>query len=63
LSTANPAAAERAVRRLIEITSRQQHAQRKLVDRLWGKYAIAKPGNKLLAVAELDSDAWALSKS
>jgi hypothetical protein len=42
--------------RLIEITSRQQHSQRTLLDWLRVEYAIKKPGNKLLAVTDLDSD-------
>jgi hypothetical protein len=33
-----------------------------LLDWLRVKYAIAKPSNKLLAVAELDSDTWVGSK-
>jgi hypothetical protein len=44
-------------RGLIEITSRQQQTQRTLLDWLRVEYAIEKPSNKLLAVAELDSDA------
>ena len=51
-------AAETAVRRLIEITSRQQQTQRTLLDWLRVEYAIEKPSNKLLAVTELDSDTW-----
>jgi len=51
-------AAETAVRRLIEITSRQQQTQRTLLDWLRVEYGIAKPTNKLLAVTELDSDTW-----
>ncbi len=42
-------AAETAVRRLIEITSRQQQTQRTLLDWLRVEYAIEKPSNKLLA--------------
>jgi hypothetical protein len=45
-------------RRLIEITSRQQQTQRTLLAWLRVEYAIEKPSNKLLAVAELDSDTW-----
>jgi hypothetical protein len=45
-------------RRLIEITSRHQQTQRTLLDWLRVEYAIAKPSNKLLAVADLDSDTW-----
>jgi SAM-dependent methyltransferase len=51
-------AADASVRRLIEITSRQQQTQRTLLDWLRVEYAIAKASNKLLAVAELDSDTW-----
>ena len=46
------------VRRLLQITSRQQQTQRTLLDWLRVEYAIEKPSNKLLAVAELDSDTW-----
>jgi hypothetical protein len=46
------------VRRLIEITSRQQQTQRTLLDWLRAKYAIEKPSNKLLAANELDSGTW-----
>ena len=49
-------AAEKAVRRLFEITARQQQTQRTLLDWLRVEYQIEKPGNKLQAVAELDSD-------
>lgn len=49
-------AAEKAVRRLIEITARQQQTQRTLLDWLRVEYAIEKPGNKLQAAVELDSD-------
>ena len=45
-------------RRLIEITSRQQRTQPTLLAWLRVEYAIEKPTNKLLAVAELDSDTW-----
>ena len=45
-----------SVRRLIEITSRQR--QRKLLDWQRVEYAIAKPSNKLLALADLDPDTW-----
>jgi hypothetical protein len=63
LPVAEPAAltrdlAEKAVRRLIEITSHQQQNRRTLLDWLRVEYAIEKPSNKLLAVAELDPDAW-----
>jgi hypothetical protein len=44
---------------VIEISSRQQQTQRTLLDWLRVEYGIEKPSNKLLAVAELDSDAWA----
>jgi hypothetical protein len=46
------------VRRLNETTSRQDQTQRTLLDWLRVEYAIAKPSNKLLAVAEPDSDTW-----
>jgi hypothetical protein len=49
---------EKAVRRLVEIPSRQQQPQRTLLDWLRVEYGIEKPSNKLLAVAELDSDTW-----
>ena len=48
----------RSVRRLSEITSRQQQTQRRLLDWLRAEYEIEKPSNKLLAVAEIDSDTW-----
>ncbi|MGO9199694.1 MAG: hypothetical protein ACLQM8_04035 [Limisphaerales bacterium] len=51
-------AADASVRRLIEITSRQQQAQRTLLDWLRVEYAVERPSNKLLALAELDSDTW-----
>jgi len=51
-------AAEASVQRLIEITSAQHQTQRTLLDWLQVEYAIEKPSNKLLAVTELDSDAW-----
>lgn len=51
-------ATESAVRRLLEITAGQQQTQRALLDWLRVEYAIEKPGNKLQAVTELDSDAW-----
>jgi hypothetical protein len=51
-------AAETAVRRLIEITSRQHQTQRTLLDWLRVEYAIEKPSNKLLALTDLDSDTW-----
>jgi hypothetical protein len=57
-TTAIREAAETAVRRLIEITSRQQQTQRTLLDWLRMEYAIEKPSNKLLAATELDSDTW-----
>ena len=46
------------VRRLIEMTSRQQQTQRTLLDGLGVEYATEKPSNKLLAVTDLDSDTW-----
>jgi len=51
-------ATETVVRRLIEITSRQQQTQRTLLDWLRVEYAIEKPSNKLLSVTDLDSDTW-----
>jgi hypothetical protein len=48
----------RFLRRLIELTSRQQQTQCTLLDWLRVEYAIEKPSNKLLAVTELDSDTW-----
>ena len=48
--------ADETVRRLIEITARQQQTQRTLLDWLRVEYAIEKPNNKLQAVTELDSD-------
>src|ERR1039458_2449395 len=51
-------ALETAVRRLIEITSRQQQTQRTLLDWLRVEYAIEEPSNKLLAATDLDSDTW-----
>ena len=47
---------DEVVRRLIEITASQQQTQRTLLDWLRVEYAIEKPGNKLQALAELDSD-------
>lgn len=49
-------AAEKAVRRLVEITAQQQQTQRTLLDWLRMEYAIEKPGNKLQAMTDLDSD-------
>jgi hypothetical protein len=46
------------LRGLNEITSRQQQTQRTLLDWLRVEYAIEKPSNKLLSVADLDSDTW-----
>jgi hypothetical protein len=40
------------------MTFRQQQAQLTLLDWLRVEYAIGKPSNKLLVVAELDSDTW-----
>ena len=51
-----PALCPYFVRRLIENASRQQQAQRTLLEWPRVEYAIEKPSNKLLAVAELDSD-------
>ena len=53
-----PAVCPHVVRRLIEITSRQQQTQRTLLDWLRVEYAIEKPSNKLLAATDLDSDTW-----
>jgi hypothetical protein len=47
-----------SARRLIQITSRQQQIQRTLLDWLRVEYGIAKPSNKLLALAELDFKDW-----
>jgi hypothetical protein len=44
--------------RLIEIKSRKQQTRRMLLDWLRVEYAVEKPSNKLLAVADLDSDNW-----
>ena len=44
--------------RLIEITARQRQTQRTLLDWLRVECAIPQPSNKLLAVTDLDSDAW-----
>jgi hypothetical protein len=57
-TTAVRDATERAVRRLIEITVRQQQTQRTLLDWLRVEYAIEKPGNKLQAVTDLGSDTF-----
>ena len=46
-------AADTAVHRLIELTSRQQQTQRTLLDWLRVEYDIEKPSNKLLAPTEL----------
>jgi hypothetical protein len=51
-------AADTAVRRLIELTSRQQQTQRTLLDWLRVEYGIEKPSNKLLTPTELDSNTW-----
>jgi len=50
------AAAEGAVRRLIQITATQQQTLRTVLDWLRVEYAIEKPTNKLQALTELDSD-------
>jgi hypothetical protein len=57
-----PVDAPQFARRFIRITSRQQQTHRTLLDWPRVEYAIQKPSNKLLAVAELDSDTWARSK-
>lgn len=49
-------ATESAVRRLIEITASQQQTHRTVLDWLRVEYAIEKPGNKLQALPDLDSD-------
>jgi hypothetical protein len=51
------------VRRLIEITSRQQQTQRMLLDRLRVEYGTEAPSTKLLAIAELDSEPWLTPES
>jgi hypothetical protein len=51
-------AAETAVQRLVELTSRQQQTQRTLLDWLRVEFVIEKPSNKLLALADLDSNTW-----
>jgi SAM-dependent methyltransferase len=50
--------AEKTVRRLIDLTGRQQQTQRTLLDWLRVEYSIAKPSNKLLALTDLDSNTW-----
>ncbi|MCX6855626.1 MAG: N-6 DNA methylase [Verrucomicrobia bacterium] len=52
------AAAESAVRRLIDITASQQQTQRTVLDWLRVEYAIEKPSQKLQALTDLDSDAF-----
>jgi hypothetical protein len=44
--------------RLVELTSGQQQTQRTLLDWLRLEYGIEKPGNKLLALTEPDSNTW-----
>ncbi len=51
-------ATETAVRRLIELTATQQQTQRTVLDWLRVEYAVEKPGNKLQALADLDSDTF-----
>ena len=46
------------IRRLIELTGRQQQTQRTLLDWLRVEYDIVKPSNKLLALTDLDSNTW-----
>ena len=41
-----------------EPAPRQQQTQRTLLDWLRVDYGIAKPSNKLLALADLDSNTW-----
>lgn len=55
-TTAIRKGAEKAVRRLIELTARQQKTRRTFLDWLRTDYDIEKPGNKLQAAAELDAD-------
>jgi hypothetical protein len=52
------AAAETAVRRLIDITATQQQTQRSVLDWLRMEYGIEKPSQKLQALTHLDSDAF-----
>ncbi len=51
-------ATESAVRRLIEITASHQQTHRTVLDWLRVEYAIEKPGNKLQALTDLDSDSF-----
>ena len=51
-------AAETTVRPLIELTTRQQQTQSTLFDWLRVEYGIEKPSNKLLTLADLDSNTW-----
>ena len=50
--------AEKTVRRLIEITSRQQQTQHTLLHWLWAESGIEKPSKKFFALSELDSGTW-----
>jgi hypothetical protein len=47
-----------SVESLVRISAAQQETRRTLLDWLRVDNAIEKPSNKLLAVADLDSDAW-----
>ncbi len=55
-TTAIREATESAVRRLIKITASEQQTHRTVLDWLRVEYAIEKPGNKLQALTDLDSD-------
>jgi hypothetical protein len=57
-----PSTSHHLVCRLPAVTSRQQQTQRTLLDWLRVEHAIEKPSNRLLAVAELDSDTWGRGK-
>ena len=57
-TTAIREATKSAVRRLIEITASRQQAHRTVLDWLRVEYAIEKPGNKLQALTDLDSDGF-----
>ena len=48
----------RFIPRLIDLTSCQQQTQRTLLDWVRVEYGIEKPSSKLLALTELDSNAW-----
>ena len=44
--------------RLMQSASRQQQTQHTLLDWLRVEYGVEKPGNKLLALTDLDSNTW-----